>query len=129
MMQELTDLLIRQLGVSPAQAQGGAALLFKAARDKLGAQQFGTVLGKVPGIEALVLKAPGASGPGKFLGGLASAVGGNNAVILAGLIGGFGKLGLTQAHAQRFVPVVLGYLRNHIGEEDVATLEKTLRGT
>lgn len=126
-MQELMDLLVKQLGVSPAQAQGGSALLFKAARDKLGAQQFGTLLGKVPGIDALVAKAPAAGGLGKLFGGLASAVGGGNAAILAELVGGFGKLGLTQDHAQRFVPVVLGYLRGHIGDKNASTLEKTLR--
>ncbi len=126
-MKDLMELLVREIGVSPQQAQGGAALLFKAARDKLGAQQFGTLLGKVPGIESLISQAPAAGGLGKLFGGLAAAVGGGNTAILAELVGGFGKLGLTQEHAQRFVPVVLDYLRGRIGAQDAAVLEKTLR--
>ncbi len=126
-MQDLTDSLVSALGVSRAQAQGGAALLFKAARDTLGARQVGALLGKVPGGDALVARAPAAGGLGKLFGGRASAGGGGNAAILAELVAGFGRLGLTQGDAQRFLPVVLDYLRSRIGEQDVAVLEKTLR--
>jgi hypothetical protein len=128
-MQDLTDLLVEQLGVNSTQAQGGAALLFRAARDKLGAQQFSALLGKVPGIDGLVSTAPAAGGLGRLFGGLAAAVGGGNAAILAGLVSGFGQLGLTQSHAQRFVPVILDYLRRRIGDQNVSVLEKTLKET
>ena len=37
-MKELIDQLTKSLGVSGAQAEGGAAVLFKAAKDKLGAR-------------------------------------------------------------------------------------------
>lgn len=128
-MKELIDMLTQNLGVSGPQAEGGAAVLLKAAKDKLGAGEFDQLLGGVPGLGDLVKKAPaaGGGGLGGMLGGLASAVGGNAGAIAA-IVGGFGKLGLTADHAKKFVPVILEFLRNKAGPDVVAKLEKTLRG-
>jgi hypothetical protein len=126
-MKELIDLLTTQLKVDPKQASGGAAILFKAAQDKLGADQFGKLLGGVAGVDDLVRQAPAAGGMGKLLGGFASALGGGNAAVIASVVTGFSKLGLTQEHAQKFVPVILEFLRSKVGKDVVATLEKTLR--
>src|ERR1044071_7078134 len=43
-MKELIDMLTKNLGVSGAQAEGGAAVLFKAAKDKLGEGEVGKLL-------------------------------------------------------------------------------------
>lgn len=123
-MKELIDLLTTRLNVDERQAQGGAAILLKAARDKLGGAEFSRMLGSVPGIEALTSKAP--SGGGGLLGGLASLAGGNTALI-ATIVSGFSKLNLTTEHAQKFVPVILDYLRTKVGPDVVSRLEKTLR--
>lgn len=124
-MKELIDLLSRTLKIDERQAQGGAAILFKAARDKLGSTEFSRLLGSVPGIDALIGKAPDTRGGG-LLGGLASLAGGN-AALIASIVTGFGKLNLTSDHAQKFVPVILDYLRGKVGPEAVSKLEKTLR--
>jgi hypothetical protein len=127
-MKELIDMLTRGVGVNGAQAEGGAAVLFKAAKDKLGSGEFDQLLGGVPGLGDLMKKAPAGSGGGLggMLGGLASAMGGN-AGLIATVVGGFGKLGLTTDHAKRFVPVILDFLRSKVGPDVVAKLEKTLR--
>lgn len=127
-MKELIDLLTSQLKIDPKQATGGAAILFKAAQDKLGGSQFSQLLGGVAGVDDLLRQAPAAGGAGKLLGGLAGALGGGNAAAIAGIVTGFGKLGLTQEHAQKFVPIILEFLRGKVGKDVVATLEKTLRG-
>ncbi len=57
-MKELIDMLTKKLGVSAPQAEGGAAVLFKAAKDKLGGEEFGKLLGGVPGLGDLMKKAP-----------------------------------------------------------------------
>jgi len=128
-MKELIDMLTGALGVNASQAEGGAAVLFKAAKDKLGDGEFARLLGGVPGLTDLVKKAPasGGSGLGGLLGGLAGAVGGN-AALISTIVGGFGKLGLTTDDAKRFVPVVLDFLRKNAGPDVVSKLEKTLRG-
>ena len=127
-MKELVDLLSKNIGVSGSQAEGGAAVLFKAARDKLGGAEFDKLLGSVPGLGDLLGKAPasGGGGLGGMLGGLASAVGGNAALITT-VLGGFGKLGLTADHAKKFVPVILEFLKSKVGPDVVSRLEKTLR--
>jgi hypothetical protein len=127
-MKELVDLLTKQLGVTGTQAEGGAAVLFKAARDKLGADEFNQLLGGVPGMPDLLKKAPatGGGGLGGLLGGLAGAVGGN-AALISTIMSGFGKLGLGVEDAKRFAPVVLSFLKTKVSPDVVTRLEKTLR--
>lgn len=124
-MQELVDQLTRELGINAAQAQSGAGILFKAARDKLGGAEFQKLLGGVPGVADLLKLAPTPDGGG-LLGGLASALGGN-AALLANVAAGFSKLGMSVDLAKKFVPVVLAYLRKHAGAEAVARVESALR--
>jgi hypothetical protein len=127
-MKELVDQLTQQLGVTGGQAEGGAAVLLKAARDKLGGEEFNRLLGGVPGLADLMKKAPasGGGGLGGLLGGLAGAVGGN-AALIGTIMSGFGKLGLGVDDAKRFAPVILSYLKTRVGPDVAATLEKTLR--
>jgi hypothetical protein len=61
-----------------------------------------------------------------LLGGLASLAGGNAAHI-ATIVSGFSKLNLSGGDAQKFVPIMLDYLRGQVGPEAVGTLERTLR--
>src|ERR1044071_626210 len=128
-MKELIDMLTGTLGVNAGQAEGGAAVLFKAAKDKLGEGEFSKLVGAVPGLSDLVKKAPpsGGGGLGGLLGGLAGAVGGN-AALISTVLGGFGKLGLGAEDARRFVPVIMDFLRKKVGPDVVSKLEKTLRG-
>ena len=128
-MKELIDSLTRTLGITGTQAEGGAAVLLKAAKDKLGAAEFESQLGSLPGLSDLLKKAPsagGGGGLGGLLGGLAGAIGGN-AALIGSIVSGFGKLGLKPEDAKKFVPVILGYLRTKVGPDVVSNLEKTLR--
>jgi Protein of unknown function VcgC/VcgE (DUF2780) len=127
-MKELIDSLTQSLGITGTQAEGGAAVLFKAAKDKLGAAEFESQLGSVPGLHDLLKKAPSTSsgGLGGLLGGLAGAIGGNAALITT-VVGGFNKLGLKADDARKFLPVILGFLRTKVGPDVVSRLEQTLR--
>jgi len=123
-MKDLIAVLSQQLKIDEKQAQGGAAILFKTAKDKLGAVEFSKMLGSVAGVEALVKKAPQSGGG--LLGGLAALAGGNTALI-ANIVSGFSKLNLSTDHAQKFVPIMLDFLRTKVGPDVVSRLEKTLR--
>jgi hypothetical protein len=127
-MKELIDQLTKSLGISGSQAEGGAAVLFKAAKEKLGGEEFNKMLGGVPGLGDLLKKAPatGGGGLGGMLGSLAGAMGGN-AGLIATIVGGFGKLGLKAEDAKKFVPVILDFLRTKVGPDVMSKLEKTLR--
>jgi hypothetical protein len=125
-MQALIQDIVSKLKVDNTQATAGAAILFKAARDKMGAEEFNKLLGNVAGIDALISQAPAVGGVGKLFGGFASALGGNAALITT-IVTGFGKLGLTADHANKFVPVILDHLRGQVGKPAVDKLEQTLR--
>ena len=126
-MKELVDLLTKKLGVNATQAEGGAAVLFKAAKDKLGADEFTKLLGGVPGLGDLMKKAPASGGGlGGLLGGIAGAMGGN-AALISTIVGGFGKLGLSADDAKKFAPVMFEFLRTKVSPDVASKLEKTLR--
>jgi hypothetical protein len=95
--------------------------------DKLGATEFTSMLAKVPGADQLIAQAPDSGGLGKLFGGFAAALGGGNAAILTNVLAGFIKLGLTQRDAQKFVPVMLNYMRGKIGKAATDKLEQVLR--
>ena len=83
-MQELIQQLVSQLGVQDGQAKGGAGLLFKLAKDKLGDADFGQITDAVGNVDDLIGAAPKVGGAGGLLGSIASAVGGvSHAVVVA----------------------------------------------
>ncbi|HKE45700.1 MAG TPA: DUF2780 domain-containing protein [Steroidobacteraceae bacterium] len=123
-MQDLVAQLSQKLKIDETQARGGAAILFKAAQDKLGGPEFQRLLGSVPGLDALVKQAPKSGGG--LLGGLASLAGGN-AALLATIVSGFSRLKMSSGQAQQFVPIILDNLRTKVGAETVDKLEQTLR--
>jgi hypothetical protein len=123
-MQDLLTELSQKLNINESQARGGAAILFKAAKDKLGSAEFQRMLGSVPGLDALVQQAPKSGGG--LLGGLASLAGGN-AALLATIVSGFSNLRMGADQAQKFVPIILDNLRTKVGAETVDKLEQTLR--
>jgi hypothetical protein len=117
---ELTDLLKTNLGVTDAQAQGGAGLLFKLAKSKLSGSDFSKVSSAVPGIDSLIGAAP-ASGGG-FLSKLFGGGGG-----LAGLAGGFSKLGMNSGMIGKFIPIILSFVQSKGGDGVKSLLEKVLK--
>ena len=119
---ELVDLLTKNLGVNESQAQGGAGLLFKLAKDKLGAGDFSKVSATVPGVDGLISAAPASGGA---LGGITKMFGGGGGI--AGLAGGFSKLGLDAGMVSKFVPVILSFVQSKGGDGVKSMLEKVLK--
>ena len=126
-MKELVDLLMQTVNVDERQARGGAGVLLKAARDKLGPQEFASMLGPLPGLDDLIRQAPQPGGLGKLFGGLASTVGGGHGALVAGIVSGFGSLGLSTDHAKRMAPVIMQFVRGKLGVDTAEKLERALR--
>jgi len=129
---ELIQTLVAQLGVSDAQAKGGAGLLFKMAKEKLGAGDFAKIAGAVPGVEDMVSSAPesgGAAGALGGLGGLMSSMGGSVGQLgsLASLTSGFKSLNLDAAMVSKFMPIVLSFVQSKGGDGVKSLLEKALK--
>ena len=120
---ELINQLTKTLGVSETQAQGGAGLIFKQAKEKLSSEDFTKVSGAVPGIDNLISAAP--TSGGGILGGVGKMFGGGSG--LASLAGGFSKLGLDSGMIGKFVPIVLTFVQSKGGDGVKAILEKVLK--
>ncbi len=125
-MNELISQLVSQLGIQEGQAKGGAGLLLKLAKDKLGGD-FGKVAEAIPGAQELVGAAPVAGGAAKLLGGLAGALGGGRAADLASLAGGFSQLKLSPDLIGKFVPIILSFVQSKGGAEIVKLLGSVLK--
>ena len=84
------------------------------------------------GLTRLTLRKRRESGAGRegagggLLGGLTSALGGN-AAMLANVVSGFSKLGLSADTAKKFVPIILDFLRKHVAADVVTKIEAALR--
>ena len=117
---ELIDQLTKNLGVNENQAKGGAGMLFNLAKQKLGSADFSKVSSAVPDVDSLMSAAP-ASGGGFF----SKLFGGGGG--LAGLAGGFSKLGMDSSMIGKFVPIVLSFVKGKGGDAAGGLLEKVFK--
>ena len=126
---ELIQMLTSQLGISNEQASGGAGLIFKMAKEKLGGDDFGQISSAIPDVENLVSSAPESGGIGAALGGLASSLGGGAGQLgnLASLAGGFKKLNLDSGIIGKFIPIVMSFVQSKGGDSLKAILEKVIK--
>ncbi len=126
----LVDTLMQNLNVSDPQARGGAGLIFKAVKDRLGAGDFAKVAQAVPEASDLMAAAPtgtstGLGALGSLAGSLGSAAGGLGG--LAGLAGGFTQLGLGSGMIGKFVSLIVSYVQSKGGAGVGSLLEKALQ--
>ncbi len=114
---DLTTLLVNQLGVTENQASGGAGSILNYAKQSLSPKDFSKVASSVPGIDSLLSAAPSVGG------GLSSVTGalGGNAGGMAAVASQFSSLGLKADMIQQFTPVILDYVKG-TGGSDVMKL-------
>src|ERR1700761_9653478 len=107
---ELVGQLTQQLGVTKAQATGGAGAIFGLAKSKLSPENFSKVAAAVPGMSGFLKAAPAAGQGGTSpMGSLGSMVPGG-AGGLASLAGSFNSLGMSPSMVSKFAPVLQNYV-------------------
>ena len=126
----IVDEIMRQVGVSKEQAEGGLGLIFKLVKDKLGAD-FSQVSSVVPEANGLIGKAPAeeeeaGGGLMGMLGGMASKMGLGDLGKLAELAVQFKKLGLDMETVQKYVKVVMAFVESKGGTVVKDLLNKVL---
>ncbi len=115
---DLTGMLVNQLGVTPKQAAGGAGSILNYAKQSLAPNDFSKVADSIPGIDSLLSAVPSAGGG---LGGVAGALGGGNLGGMAAVASQFSSLGLKADMVQQFTPIILDYVKG-TGGSDVMKL-------
>jgi hypothetical protein len=122
----LVDLLTSQLGVTNSQAEGGAGSIFQLAKQNLSVEDFSSIAKAVPGIDKMVGAAPKVGGSSSSLGGISSMMGSNKLGGMAGLASSFEKLGLSGDMVDKFMPIILDYVKNKGGEHAMSLLKGAL---
>lgn len=125
----LTDMLMKQVGVTQAQAEGGAGALFQVAKTKMQPDSFTQLAQSVPGMESMMGAAPDVS-QSSGIGGLSSLAGlaGGNTSSLLAVASSFQQQGMSPAMIQQFVPVVIDYVKSNSGGALANTLSSALLG-
>ena len=127
----LTDTLMSGLGISEKQASGGAGSLMKYAKGNLSGDDFSKVSDSIPDMSSILSAAPAmAKSAGGGLGGLgdmASALGGDSVAGLAGLASSFTGLGMDAGMIQKFIPMILEYVKGSGGSDVMGLLAGALK--
>ena len=122
----LVDLLTSQLGVTNSQAEGGAGSIFQLAKQNLSVEDFSSIAKAVPGIDKMLGAAPKMEGSSSSLGSISSMMGSNKLGGMAGLASSFEKLGLSGDMVDKFMPIILDYVKNKGGEHAMSLLKGAL---
>lgn len=121
----LVQAVVKQVGVTEQQAQGGTGLLLNYAKNNLQADEFQKVTTSMP--EVTTLAASGAALQKKSGGALSGLPGGLGAAAgLASLAGPFKSLGMSPDMVMKMAPVVLDYAKTTGGAETGSLLGKVL---
>jgi Protein of unknown function VcgC/VcgE (DUF2780) len=126
---DLVSLLTQNLGVSKAQATGGAGAIFDTASRKLSVGDFARVKDAMPEVQALMDAAPETGKDSGALGGISSVIGkkGSDMSSLPQLITSFSKLGLSSDMVGKFIPIVLNYAQTKGGNVISSLLKSALQ--
>ena len=131
---DLVSLLTGQLGVTQAQAAGGAGSLLNYAKGKLSATDFTKVTNALPDVTKLIASAPKASsGSSGMMGQMSSMFGGGPGGTsslggLATVASQFKSLGLSSGMIDKFIPVILQYAQSQGGQQVMQLLKGALLG-
>jgi hypothetical protein len=121
---ELVGQLVKELAITPKQAQGAAGSLFGLAKTKLSVDDFAKVAGAVPNMEGLLKAAPlgdsKSSATDLLTGALGGAGGGLGSV--ASIAGPLMKLGIKPETIVKLAPTLVKAVQSKGGAEVAALL-------
>jgi hypothetical protein len=115
-----------RLGISQTQAQSGAGALFQLAKTQMQPNAFSQLSNAVPGMASLLKAAPAMQQP-SGLGGLAS-LGGGRVGNMMGLASAFQQSGMSPNMIQKFVPVIVEYVKGTGGNAIAGSLGSAFLG-
>ena len=126
---ELTNLLVQRLGVTSEQATGGAGALLQIAKTRMNPEAFAKLSQQVPDVSQLLSAVPALqpqSGLGGLAGKLAGLSGDSSISTALTAVSIFQQLGMKPETMQKFVPVVVDYVRGNTGDAIAGGLNAAL---
>ena len=115
---ELVELLVKNLGITTQQAEGGAGSIFNAAKQDMGVEDFKKVTTAMPEVEPLMAAAPKIEKSSGTLGGISSMLSKDTGSLgkMADLYDSFSELGLSKDMVGEFIPLISDYAKSKGGE-------------
>jgi hypothetical protein len=123
---ELLGDLVKDLSITPAQAQGAAGTLFGVAKTKLSAADFAKVAAAVPGMDGLLKAAPAPAASQSPIDAIAKA-GASGLGAVAGVAGTLSKLGLKPETIAKLAPSLIKAVQSKGGAEVAALMQSALK--
>jgi hypothetical protein len=126
---ELTNVLVQQLGVTQQQAMGGAGALLQIAKTRMNPEAFAKLSQQVPDVSQLLSAVPALqsqSGLGGLAGKLGGLAGGSSIGTALTAVSIFQQLGMKPETMQKFIPVVVDYVRGNTGDAIAGGLNAAL---
>lgn len=124
---ELVGQLVKELSITPGQAQGAAGTLFGLAKTKLNAADFAKVAGAVPNMDGLLKAAPVASSKQSALDLVAGQTGLGGLGAVAGVASTLSKLGLKPEAIAKLAPALVKAVESKGGAEVATLLQGALK--
>ena len=123
---ELVKLLVKNIGITTQQAEGGAGSIFNAAKQNMGVEDFLKVTTAMSEVESLMDAAPKTEKGSGTLGGISSMLSENIGSVgkMVGLYNSFSRLGLSKDMVGQFIPLILNYAVSK-GGKTISNLLKT----
>ena len=128
----LVDTLVKQLGVTSEQAQGGSGALFDVAKNNMSDSDFSQISQAIPGMDGILAAAPKSesdSATGSLLSGIAAASGNSTLTDATSLVNAFQQLDLSGDMVGQFTPVIIDYVKQSGGEHLANILQAALTGS
>ena len=126
----LIGLLMQQLGVTQAQAQGGTGALLQLAQSRMSPGDFTALGNSIPNMQSIMAAAPTMNtselGISKSLAGMTGSniPGADNGML--GITGAFQQLGLAPDMVQKFIPVITQFVQGNGGGAVSSALQSAL---
>jgi hypothetical protein len=121
---DLVGQLVKELTITPAQAEGAAGAMLGLAKTKLPAEDFAKVASAVPNTEGLIKAAPPADAKSSALGMAGAALGTGG---MASLAGTFSKLALKPETIAKLAPTLVKLVSAKGGASTAALLAGALK--
>ncbi len=127
----LSNRLVQELGITPAQASGGAGSLFQVAKAGMQANDFNKLVSAVPEVNNLMGAAPKSkSGWSQVASGTSALIGDKSNTLgqAAALAESFQSLGLSSDMIGQFTPIISDYVKKEAGNQISKALLGSLSG-
>jgi len=124
---DLVGQLVKELGITPKQAEGTAGTLFGVAKGSMKAEDFGKVAAAVPDMDALLKAAPAADAKTSAIAMIGGAAGAGGAGGMAAAASTLAKLGLKPETIAKAAPALVKIVQGKGGAEVANLLAAALK--